>query len=73
MAAADKLHNARAILAEYRRAGEEVWTRFNGGREGTLWYYRATLDLLHGRDGGPIVEELTRVVDELEALARRQA
>lgn len=73
VAAADKLHNARALLGEYRRAGEDVWTRFNGGREGTLWYYRATLELLHGRAGGPLVDELARVVDELEALARRQA
>ena len=34
--AADKLHNARCILSDYRTLGEEVWQRFVGGREGTL-------------------------------------
>ena len=71
--AADKLHNARAILGEYRRAGEEVWRRFSGGRDGTLWYYRATLDILATRAASPLVDELARVVAELEALTHRAA
>ncbi len=41
VSAADKLHNVRDILAAYRSLGEALWGRFNGGREGTLWYYRA--------------------------------
>ncbi len=41
VSAADKLHNARAILADYRGLGEPLWERFNGRRDGTLWYYRA--------------------------------
>jgi (p)ppGpp synthase/HD superfamily hydrolase len=69
VAAADKLHNARAMLVEYRQQGENVWTRFNGGREGTLWYYRATLELLYGRAASPLVDELARAVGDLEALA----
>ena len=36
VSAADKLHNARCILSDYRTLGEEVWRRFEGGREGTL-------------------------------------
>ncbi|MHB9023302.1 MAG: HD domain-containing protein [Armatimonadota bacterium] len=40
VSAADKLHNARSILADFRRHGEAVFSRFNAGREGTLWYYR---------------------------------
>jgi len=68
VAAADKLHNGRAIVGEYREQGEQLWTRFNGGREGTLWYYRATLELLRERAAGPLVEELTRVVADLEAM-----
>jgi GTP pyrophosphokinase len=70
---ADKLHNARAILGEYRRAGEDVWRRFSGGREGTLWYYRAAVELLSARAASPLVEELTRVVAELESLTHRPA
>jgi (p)ppGpp synthase/HD superfamily hydrolase len=74
VSAADKLHNARTILADYRALGESLWSRFNGGRKGTLWYYRALVDVL--RDTGPppiveasIIEELDRVVSELERLA----
>jgi (p)ppGpp synthase/HD superfamily hydrolase len=40
LSVADKLHNARCILADYREIGEELWSRFNTGKEGTLWYYR---------------------------------
>ena len=67
VSAADKLHNARSVLADYRAVGEDLWGRFNGGRDGTLWYYRAVADALAG--DGPVAEELGRVVAELEALA----
>jgi GTP pyrophosphokinase len=66
---ADKLHNARAILADYRTAGESVWSRFSGGREGTLWYYRALVTAFQSSGSLPLVEELNRVVSEIEALA----
>lgn len=42
--AADKLHNAQAIAAELGERGETVWEKFNGGRDGTLWYYRSVAD-----------------------------
>jgi (p)ppGpp synthase/HD superfamily hydrolase len=37
VSAADKLHNARAVLSDYRQLGEVLWLRFTGGRDGTLW------------------------------------
>ena len=69
VSAADKLHNARAILADYRAQGEALWPRFNGGREGTLWYYRALVEAFRRRGASPIVAELDRVVTDLERLA----
>ena len=36
---ADKLHNARSILADRRVAGEAVWDRFNAGQAEQGWYY----------------------------------
>jgi GTP pyrophosphokinase len=42
VSAADKLYNARAILADYRELGEELWSRFNTGRADQLWYYRGS-------------------------------
>ncbi len=38
---ADKTHNAEAILFDYRAIGDRLWARFNGGAEGTRWYYSA--------------------------------
>jgi GTP pyrophosphokinase len=69
VSACDKLHNARSLVMDYRIHGSDLWGRFTGGREGTLWYYRAMVNAL--RDGGsdPVVEELDRAVTELESLA----
>jgi (p)ppGpp synthase/HD superfamily hydrolase len=72
VSSADKLHNARAVLSDYRLLGEDLWERFNGGKGGTLWYYRAISDVLRTEDDSPLVEELDRVVAELERLARGQ-
>ena len=69
VSSADKLHNARTVLSDYRLLGEDLWTRFNGKKEGTLWYYRAIVGTLQG--DGPIVEELDRVVTELEILSSK--
>ena len=68
--ACDKLHNARSVLADYRRIGAELWKRFNGGRDGTLWYYRALADEF--ARGGPagVADEIGRAVSELEELVR---
>ena len=70
VSAADKLHNAREILADYRQIGEALWNRFQGGKEGTLWYYRALVEAFRSTGATPLVEELDRVVTELERLAR---
>lgn len=71
VATADKLHNARTLLDDYRCHGEDLWLRFRGGREGTLWYYRAFVDALGPNPSLPLVAELDRVVGELEAAANR--
>ena len=68
VSAADKLHNARSIVADYREIGEAVWERFRGKRDGTLWYYRALLDEFRRRKTNPLINQLERVIEELEAL-----
>ena len=70
VSAADKLHNAREILADYRQVGDALWSRFQGGKEGTLCYYRALVEAFRSTGATPLVEELDRVVTELERLAR---
>lgn len=73
VSAADKLHNARDILAAYRSLGEALWSRFRGGREGTLWYYSALVRAYRETDTVPtLIDELDRVVAELERLTAPQ-
>ena len=69
VSAADKLNNVRSILSDYRAIGESVWSRFNGGREGTLWYYRALLDVFLQHERNRITRDLELAVKELESLA----
>jgi GTP pyrophosphokinase len=73
VSAADKLYNVRSLARDYRQLGEELWARFNGGRDGTLWYYRGLVDAFRAAGSTPLVEELARTVDELESLARHDA
>ncbi|MEE8452457.1 MAG: HD domain-containing protein [Thermoguttaceae bacterium] len=72
VSASDKLPNARAILQEYRARGETLWEHFRGGRDGTLWYYRSVVDTLKQTGPNPLVEELDRVVSELERLVSQK-
>jgi (p)ppGpp synthase/HD superfamily hydrolase len=72
VSAADKLHNARSVLADLRSVGDTLWQRFNGGKEGTLWYYRALVEALENAGSNPIVEELDRVVAEMERLSDKR-
>ncbi|WP_066376654.1 HD domain-containing protein [Anabaena sp. CA = ATCC 33047] len=68
VSASDKLYNARAILKDYRLLGESLWQRFQGGKDGTLWYYRALVDAFKNTGNQPVVAELERVVTEIEFL-----
>lgn len=73
VSAADKLHNVRAITRDFRMHGDDVWDRFQGGREGTLWYYEAVADALLGRRRMPLTRDLRREVDELLAMVSAES
>jgi len=68
VSAADKLHNARSILIDYRESGESIWDRFQGKREGTLWYYRALVKEFGRERPNQLTRELSRVVAELQTV-----
>jgi len=70
VSAADKLHNSRSILKDYRELGDLVWQRFKGGKEGSLWYYRSLLEVYRKVYFSPLIDELERVVSELESLVK---
>ena len=60
----DKLHNAGAILWEFRAIGKHLWDRFNSGagKKGNIGYYRGLVAVY--RASG----QLVRLVDELDAM-----
>ncbi|HEX5416671.1 MAG TPA: HD domain-containing protein [Chloroflexota bacterium] len=66
VSAADTLHNARAILRDYRQIGDALFDRFNVGRDGTFAYYRAMAAMLGQTYPGSLTEELARTVADLE-------
>jgi hypothetical protein len=68
VAAADKLHNARAFLADYRQLGEDVWSRFRVGKAEQLWLYNALVETIKETAAPEVlVGELDRVVRDLKA------
>jgi (p)ppGpp synthase/HD superfamily hydrolase len=69
VSACDKLHNARAIVADVRALGPDVFSRFKAGREGTLWYYGRLAETFAERLGPqhPLVLELSATVGEMVA------
>jgi (p)ppGpp synthase/HD superfamily hydrolase len=71
---ADKLHNARSILTDLRASGDDMFSRFTGEREGTLWYHRAITDALASHPSTPsrLLDELRGAVAEIERLAGRR-
>ena len=66
---ADKLHNARAIVADLRVMGPALFERFTGKRDGTLWYYESLLAEFERHGPVALASELARTVDDMRKLA----
>jgi (p)ppGpp synthase/HD superfamily hydrolase len=62
---ADKLHNARSIVLDLDEHGEQVWNRFTGRKEGSLWYYGALVKIFNDRYPEAITDEFSRTVARL--------
>jgi hypothetical protein len=70
VSACDKLHNARAIVQDLENpdVGTRVFDRFTGGRDGTLGYYQALVEIFSER-ALPVARTLDAVVDMMHVLA----
>ena len=74
VALADKVHNARSIVRDYRAEGHALWDRFTNKTPGDqLWYYDELLRFFVARRPGPLAEDLERAVDELADLVAGDA
>ncbi|GLH75556.1 hypothetical protein SSBR45G_04640 [Bradyrhizobium sp. SSBR45G] len=59
---ADKVDPAEAIAKDYHDVGEAVWSRFSGGRAGTIWYYRTLSGIFDEALPGSLARQLARTV-----------
>jgi GTP pyrophosphokinase len=72
VALADKVHNARSIVRDYRAEGRALWDRFtNKTIDDQLWYYRALVKVFSECRPCPLVEDLRRALGEPEDLAEQ--
>lgn len=74
VSSADKLHNARAILADYREIGDRLWRRFNEkDKNEHIWYYSSLLEVFRKGDApSRIVDELASTIEEIKKLANKK-
>jgi (p)ppGpp synthase/HD superfamily hydrolase len=64
---ADKLHNAHAILRDFRAHGAQLWQRFSVKDPADhLWYYKSLLEVYSARFHNWMVDELREVIGALE-------
>ena len=67
VSSADKLHNARSILKDFRVHREKVFDRFKKNTQwDTVWYYSRLAREFVELGGGEIAAELDRVVRKIE-------
>ncbi|MBD2451582.1 HD domain-containing protein [Nostoc sp. FACHB-152] len=62
---ADKLHNARSLLADYRQHGSGIWQQFKTGKEGTLWFYQQLQQVYSASGSDFLTQEFSQVVQAL--------
>ncbi|MEH1933881.1 MAG: HD domain-containing protein [Nostoc sp.] len=62
---ADKLHNARSLLADWRQMGDVIWAEFSIGKQKTLWFYQSLVQVYRETGSDVMTEELERVISQL--------
>lgn len=65
---ADKLHNARSLILDWRQVGDRIWDSFSQGRDETLWFYRELAQVYKEIHMSGLMLEFAQAVDELEQL-----
>jgi len=70
VAAADKLHNARSVVADLRELGGSVWDRFNAKKDVQFWFYTEMVrGLREAGMTGRLVDELADLTEEMKRVS----
>ena len=64
VACADKLHNISSMIEEHSRIGDDLWQRFNRGKDQQKWYYKGLVKSLEYSEAGnhELFKELRKAV-----------
>ena len=65
---ADKVHNARSIVRDLHRTGDQTWDKFKGKKTGTLWYYHSLAKVFDDTPYTLLKNELRNLEDEMQTL-----
>lgn len=66
VATADKIHNMRGVIDEYRLHGEQVWGKFRRPAADLVWFYAKANQVIGECLQHPLVDEMNKVFKELE-------
>lgn len=69
VATADKIHNMRSAIDEYRIYGTDIWVKFKRDAENMVWFYTKAASIISARLVHPLVDEMNRVLLELKEVA----
>ena len=66
IASADKLHNLRDTLRDYKLHGNEIWSMFNSQKDVQFWYYKSLVEIFEKRDIPPMItKEMAEILTQI--------
>lgn len=68
VSAADKIHNLRSTIDDFKKFGPAIWKNFGSSVENNLWFYSSVLEVLRRRLNNAIVDEYQKTLDEAKRL-----
>lgn len=72
VAAADKIHNMRGLIDEYRVYGDAVWEKFRREYQDLLWFYQEAVRIISERLKHPLVDEMQKILRDFESIATQE-
>ncbi len=71
VSAADKIHNLRSTIDDFKKYGPSIWKNFNTSVENNLWFYASVHEVLKRRLNSVIVDEYEKTLNEAKELFQR--
>jgi (p)ppGpp synthase/HD superfamily hydrolase len=69
VACADKIDNMRSFVEAYHIQGDVLWGKFNGGKEGLIWYWLELLKMLKASWKHPLLADYELILKEVAGVS----